>query len=145
MKNEPLHNVLSFSDWPKVPESQAPLDSEVGLEVGFASVVRDALSAIGHDLAPNSLAHCIHLRNFRSGKYRLTEDLVVMLEERGDLCIARSYDTGQYGEGVSADDAIEHLCSVLEDYLELLQEERNNLSRQLTAHLRYLESILETL
>lgn len=87
----------------------------------------------------------VHIRNFRSEKYALNDDLAVMLEETEEGYIARSYDTGQYGIGVSSDDAIQHLCSVLEDYYELLKEERENLSRPLESHLRYLDSVLKTL
>jgi hypothetical protein len=87
----------------------------------------------------------VHIRNFRSEKYGLIDDLVVMLEETEDGYIARSYDTGQYGIGVSSDDAIQHLCSVLEDYYEILKEEQENLSRPLESHLRYLDSVLKAL
>lgn len=96
-----------------------------------------------HDLS--SMPEPAHIRNFRSEKYALIDDLAVMLEETEDGYIARSYDTGQYGIGVSSDDAIQHLCSVLEDYYELLREERGNLSRPLEAHLRYLDSVLKAL
>lgn len=86
--------------------------------------------------------HLAHIRNFRSDTYRLIDDLAVSIEETEDGFIARSYDTGQYGVGVSADQAIDHLCSVLEDYYEILQEDRRNLSKPLEAHLRYLDSVL---
>jgi hypothetical protein len=62
-----------------------------------------------------------------------------------DGYVVRSYDTGQYGIGISADDAIEHLCAVLEDYYDLLQEERGSLSRPLESHRRYLDSVLRAL
>jgi hypothetical protein len=103
-------------------------------------------------LLPDKAAHSLsfmpepaHIRNFRSEKYALVDDLVVMLEETESGYIARSYDTGQYGIGVSSDDAIQHLCSVLEDYYELLKEERGNLSPPLESHLRYLDSVLKSL
>ena len=35
--------------------------------------------------------------------------------------MARSFDTGQYGCGPSPEDAIHHLCRVLEDYFDLLR------------------------
>lgn len=84
----------------------------------------------------------VRLRNFRSARYRLTEDLVVSLEEENGQVVASSYDTGQYGVGASEDLAIEHLCAVLEDYYELLQEDRGKLSPRLASHLQYLDSIL---
>jgi hypothetical protein len=84
----------------------------------------------------------IHLRNFRSERLELIDDLVVFLEERDDAYLANSYDTGQYGYGHSPDDAIQHLCSVLEDYYGLLLEDEGRLSSGLEGHLRYLKSIL---
>jgi len=85
----------------------------------------------------------IRIRNFRSAKYELADDLLVVLEERGgDQYVATSYDTGQYGHGYSPDAALHHLCSVLEDYYELLLEDEDRLSERLDAHLRYLRSIL---
>jgi hypothetical protein len=151
MKNEPLHNILNFSDWPNVPKAgtpEAPAGPEgaaAGLEVNLADVVRDVLGAMGRELAPPLLERHVHIRNFRSDKYKLVEDLAVAIEETGVVFIARSFDTGQYGTGVSVDDSIEHLCSVLETYYELLQEERENLSRPLASHLRYLDAILRSL
>ncbi len=73
------------------------------------------------------------------------QDLVVSLHREGDHCIATSYDTGQYGYGLSEEDAIGHLCVVLEDYYEILQEECNHLGKQLQGHLRYLDSTLSRL
>jgi len=84
----------------------------------------------------------IRIRNFRSERLALTEDLIVVLEERDGDYLANSYDTGQYGYGYSPDGAIEHLCSVLEDYFDLLTEDEGRLSPQLDSHLRYLKSIL---
>ena len=91
---------------------------------------------------PNRGEHLAHIRNFRSERYRLADDLAVSIEETEEGFIARSYDTGQYGFGVSADEALDHLCSVLEEYYDILQEERGNLSRPLETHLRYLDSVL---
>ena len=87
----------------------------------------------------------IRIRNFRSDRWRLAEDLIVVLEDRGDQYIANSYDTGQYGIGGSPDGAIEDLCSVLEDYYDLLSEDREQLGDSLRGHLRYLDSILQEL
>jgi len=84
----------------------------------------------------------LRIRNFRSDQYRLLDDLIVTLHREGDHYVATSYDTGQYGYGLCEEDAIEHLCVVLEDYYEILQEERDNLGHQLQGHLRFLESIL---
>lgn len=84
----------------------------------------------------------IRIRNFRSDQWELTDDLIVLLEDRAGQYIANSYDTGQYGHGYSPDAAIYDLCSVLEDYYDLLIEDEGHLSPPLQAHLRYLRAIL---
>lgn len=84
----------------------------------------------------------VRIRNFRSSRFELEDDLLVVLEEQDDYCIATSYDTGQYGYGFSAEDAIYHLCSVLEDYYDLLLEDQGHLSARLESHLRYLRRVL---
>lgn len=84
----------------------------------------------------------IKLRNFRSARFTLTEELIVLLEERDGQYVASSFDTGQYGHGYSPEDAIAHLCSVVEEYFDLLCEDEGRLSEQRQAHLRYLRSIL---
>lgn len=84
----------------------------------------------------------VRIRNFRSPHLELADDLIVALDEQNDYCVATSYDTGQYGYGFSPDDAIQHLCSVLEDYYDLLLEDEGHLSPRLESHLRYLRSIL---
>jgi hypothetical protein len=71
------------------------------------------------------------------------EDLAVSIEEENGQVIASSYDTDQYGYGPNAELAIQHLCAVLEDYYDLLQEDRDRLSLRLESHLRYLDSVLE--
>jgi hypothetical protein len=91
---------------------------------------------------PGSLVREVRIRNFRSERLDLVDDLVVVLEERSGQYIANSYDTGQYGYGLSPDDALQHLCSVIEDYYDLLVEDEGRLSQPLQAHLRYLRSIL---
>ena len=85
----------------------------------------------------------VRIRNFRSERFTLRDDLIVVLEERDGQYLASSFDTGQYGIGYSPDDAIDNLCSVLEDYYDLLTEDEEHLSRHLKSHLRYLRSILE--
>lgn len=82
------------------------------------------------------------IRNFRSARFELIDDLLVVLEEQGNHYIANSYDTGQYGYGYSPDDAIGHLCCVLEEYYDLLVEDEKQLSAPLLSHLRYLRSML---
>ena len=89
-----------------------------------------------------SLYREIRLHNLRSERYELTDDLLVVLEERDGQYIANSYDTGQYGHGYSPDDAIQHLGSVIEDYYDLLLEDESRLGQNLQAHLRYLQSII---
>jgi hypothetical protein len=84
----------------------------------------------------------VRLRRFHSNRLELTEELTVFLEERDGEHIASSQDTGQYGHGYSPDDAIQSLCSVLEDYYELLQEDEDHLSPPLAEHLRFLRSVL---
>ena len=84
----------------------------------------------------------IRIRTFRSPRYELVEDLVVALEQEGDQVLACSYDTGQYGRGLTPENAIHNLCAVLEEYYELLQEDSARLSPRLATHLAYLASIL---
>ncbi|HZF07702.1 MAG TPA: hypothetical protein VFE33_02830 [Thermoanaerobaculia bacterium] len=86
----------------------------------------------------------IRIRNFRSDRLELIDDLNVIMEDRDGQYIANSYDTGQYGHGFSPDDAIYNLCSVLEDYYDLLIEDEERLSEPLKAHLRYLRATLRT-
>ena len=94
--------------------------------------------------AQTTQSRVVRIRNFRSTRYRLVEDLLVTIEEEQEgTYLAWSYDTGQYGLGHSPDDAIDHLCSVLEEYYDLLDEERGSLSPSLASHLAYLDSILE--
>jgi hypothetical protein len=114
-------------------------------EVDLAGVVREVLHAVRQDGASEPSERWVRIRNFRSDKYRLMDELLIMVQDAGDGYIARSYDTGQYGCGVSSDDAIESLCAVLEDYYEILREERGKLSRPLESHLRYLDSVLKAL
>lgn len=140
MQDERIHKVLHY-DWPQVPRN-APTGSSDVLEVDLAGVVREVLQTVRQDGSSAPAERWVRIRNFRSERYVLTDDLVVMIEEMPDEFIARSYDTGQYGCGVSADDAIESLCVVLEEYYEILQQDRGNLSRPLESHLRYLDSVL---
>jgi hypothetical protein len=84
----------------------------------------------------------IRIRNFRSERLELVDDLVIVLEDRDGQYVANSYDTGQYGHGYSPDMAIHELCSVVEDYYDLLLEDEDRLNDHLAAHLRYLKSIL---
>jgi hypothetical protein len=97
--------------------------------------------------ATNSLSRTsrdreIKIRNFRSDRLELIDDLIVVLEDRGSQYIANSYDTEQYGIGYSPDTAISDLCSTIEDYYDLLTEEEEQLGEPLRDHLRYLRSIL---
>jgi len=84
----------------------------------------------------------ITVRNFRSSRFELAEPMAVTLEEIDGQHLATSYDTGQYGHGFSPDEALHHLCSVLEDYYGLLLEDEGRLSPWLEGHLRYLRAIL---
>ncbi|HEX4966190.1 MAG TPA: hypothetical protein VF173_35605 [Thermoanaerobaculia bacterium] len=84
----------------------------------------------------------IRIRNFRSDRFELTDDLLIAIEERGDEYVATSYDTGQYGIGYSPEDSIQDLCSVLEEYFDVLAEDEERLGRDLKVHLVYLRSIL---
>jgi predicted RNase H-like HicB family nuclease len=84
----------------------------------------------------------VRIRNFRSERMELLDDLIIVIEQRGNQYVATSYDTGQYGHGYSPDDAIQELCSAIEDYHDLLTEDEERLSPHLQAHLRYLRSIL---
>lgn len=98
--------------------------------------------ALSLESGSNPYPRTVHIRNFRSDRYRLAEDLVVAIDEEKGQVVASSYDTDQYGYGLTAELAVEHLCAVLEDYYELLQEDRGKLSPRLESHLRYLDSIL---
>jgi hypothetical protein len=98
--------------------------------------------AIGHRPARN-VDREIRIRNFRSERFTLRDDLIVTLEERGNQYVATSFDTGQYSVGFSPEDAISNLCSMIEDYYALLIEEQERLSAPLQAHLGYLRSILQ--
>ena len=104
--------------------------------------IQETLDALRRKSSLGPPSHIVHIRNFRSETYRLRDDLIVSLGREEGQWVATSYDTGQYGTGVSPEDAIEHLLLVLEDYYEILQEESGNLGRQLKGHLRYLDSIL---
>jgi hypothetical protein len=135
-------NVISLENWPKLPK-QAPPISEPASELELAIVVRDVVEAVLRDGKSQPVERQVRLRNFRSESYKLVDDLVVSLEEQSDYVAARSYDTGQYAYGPSVDDALGNLCSTIEEYYELLREERDNLSRPLAAHLQYLDAVLE--
>lgn len=142
MHNDRPNNLVLLSDWPSIPK-HAPVGAPDALvESDLGEVVRGVLDKLRQDGRIDRSEHLAHVRNFRSKTYRLIDDLAVSIEETADGFIARSYDTGQYGWGMSPDDAISNLCGTLEDYYEILQEERDSLSVTLEAHLRYLDSIL---
>lgn len=84
----------------------------------------------------------IRIDNFRSDRYKLLSPLVAYLENQSDYFVAESFDTNQYGEGFSPEDAITMLCEMIEDYYELLIEDERILGRIPKGHLRYLRSIL---
>ncbi len=86
--------------------------------------------------------HEFKIRNFRSERYTLADDLNLYLEEHDGQCVVSSYDTGQFGHGYSPDQAIENLCSVVEEYYALLVEDEGHLSPRLDSHLRYLRTVL---
>lgn len=112
----------------------------------LSKALEDLLSSLNAKESSNSkksITKELSLRNFRSDKYRLTEPLSVSLEEEDGTFVATSYDTAQYGVGICPEDALEHLCAVVEDYYELLLEDRERLGRQPRAHLKYLERVLE--
>jgi|SRR5947199_1087811 len=124
---------LAHRDVLSAPESPAPQE----LQRLLGEVV-EALTPRPRSQADRE----IRIRNFRSARLELVDDLIVVLEEQNDHYVANSYDTGQYGHGFSPDDAIQHLCSVLEDYYDLLLEDEGKLSPRLESHLRYLHSVL---
>jgi hypothetical protein len=119
----------------KRDESESP-DKET-----LQRLLGELVSALGRRPRQRS-DHEIRIRNFRSERFELIDDLVIVLEARDGQYIATSYDTGQYGVGYSPDGAIYDLCSVLEEYYELLLEDEKRLSDQLASHLRYLKSVL---
>lgn len=85
----------------------------------------------------------IHIKNLRTNRYRLKEEIPVFLTEENDSAVAIWYDIGQYGTGASEEDAIQDLCETIVEYFELLTNEQN-LSGQLQSHHQFLLSILET-
>lgn len=105
-------------------------------------LVEQLAATVSPQTSPRGAEREIRIRNFRSDRWSLAEDMYVSLEERGGQYIATSYDTGQYGHGYSPDAAIFDLCSVLEQYYDLLAEDEGHLSAPLQAHLRYLRSAL---
>src|SRR6185295_16611868 len=133
-----MNNVRRFPHPPDQDgEVATPADTE-RLQKLIRDVVEETSSAA---TAPQDKE--IRIRNFRSAKYDLIDDLIIVIEERGGgEYVANSFDTGQYGHGYSPDAAIQHLCSILEDYYELLLEDESRLSERLNAHLRYLRLIL---
>jgi hypothetical protein len=142
MHNDRPNNLVMLSDWPSIPR-HAPIGTpDAIVESNLGEVVRGVLDKMRQDGRIDRSERLAHLRNFRSKTYRLTDDLAISIEETAEGFIARSYDTGQYGWGISPDDAIANLCGVLEDYYEILQEERDSLSAALEAHLSYLASVL---
>jgi hypothetical protein len=98
--------------------------------------------AISQPLVEAKGSQEVTIRNFRSERLELIDDLMVVIEERAGQYIANSFDTGQYGHGYSPDMAIFHLCSVIEDYYELLLEDEGHLGPILESHLTYLRTIL---
>src|SRR4051794_9180788 len=124
MHNDRHNNVVSLSDWPTIPKHAPVGTPEALVESNLGEVVRGVLDKMRQDGRIDRSEHLAHIRNFRSTTYRLVDDLAISIEDTADGFIARSYDTGQYGWGISADDAIGSLCGILENYYEILQEER---------------------
>jgi hypothetical protein len=143
-RNDHGHLRLVDADWlgqePRLADtpSAAPSTDPNDLQELIARALQTIQSA-----SPHASVRTIQLRNFRCHRYRLTEPLAVTLEEEGDVWVAVNYDTAQYGQGPSPEDAIEDLCRRLEEYFDLLHAERQRLGRQPKQHLAYLTSILE--
>ncbi len=133
--------VLPFPHFDNLQDHAVPENPDPEKLQKLLSQLVEATSSLSSSTPPPRDRE-IPVRNFRSDRYELTEALIVVMEERDGQYIANSYDTGQYGHGYSPDDAIQHLCSVLEDYYELLSDEEGRLSEGLRSHLRYLRSIL---
>jgi len=85
----------------------------------------------------------VAIKNLRNPRYELTEELLVHLEEENDSITAISYDIGQYGQGVSEEDAIQDFCETIAEYYKLLSSEKKKLSKQLKIHLNYLKRIIK--
>ena len=90
-----------------------------------------------------TLGKTIHIKNLRSDRYRLKEEIPIFLAEENDASVAIWYDIGQFGTGPSEEDAIQDLCETIVEYFELLKYEQN-LSEQLQSHHKFLLSIIET-
>jgi hypothetical protein len=125
-----LHPDHAPSDEPAAPDPEK-----------FQHLVGLLLDVVG-SVPKRGSEHEVSMRNFRSDRLELTEPLMVTLEEIDGQYLATSYDTGQYGHGFSPDSALQHLCSVVEEYYDLLLEDEGHLSPRLESHLRYLRSIL---
>ncbi len=144
-----MGRLLESEVWPMPPEShenegtgqdQKRPDIEPAELKSMVKQLVDSASATTRQLT--RATQNVRIRNFRSEKYKLVEDLLVSVEQEGDQYFAASFDTGQYGYGMSPDDAIAHLCVVVEDYFELLLEDEARLSPHLSTHLIYLKDIL---
>lgn len=139
--------VAEGETWPLAGDhSHARPDTLSELDAGsIAAAINDFIGSLGQRTAASYPApgKNITIGNFRSRTYVLAEPLHVFLEENeeGEV-VARSYDTGQYGHGICEEDAIDHLCSVLEGYFELLLEDRGRLGAQPKKHFDYLERVL---
>jgi hypothetical protein len=133
------HGVLPFRHLDHLHDQPVPENPDPEKLQRLLGLLVDATSS----LLKEPRYYEVRIRNFRSGRLKLVDDLIVLIEDYGDQFAANSYDTGQYGFGYSPDDAIQHLCSVLEDYYDLLLEDEGHLSPPLEAHLRYLEAILQ--
>lgn len=128
----PSHHKPDPSESQKDPPTFEELQEAVGRLVGLAGSARRERHEREY-----------RLRNFRSEKHKLTDDLIVVIEEIDGQFVASSLDTDQYGHGFSQEDAIQSLCEVIEEYYEVLQEEEGRLAPALESHLRYLRDILE--
>lgn len=129
------------------PQTSDPHREPVDIGMPDVERLQEGLKTLAHVLASRRRQEpqereC-RLRNFRSDRYRLKDDLLITIEERNGEFVTTSLDTDQYGHGFSQEDAIQSLCEVIEEYYETLQDEEGSLAPALNSHLRYLRDILE--
>jgi len=111
-------------------------------EIEISEIIKDVVK-LGQSNVRNVSLKKVAIKNLRNPRYELTEELLVHLEEENDSITAISYDIGQYGQGVSEEEAIQDLCEIIVEYYKLLSSEKKKLSKQLKTHLNYLKKIIK--
>lgn len=142
-----VENVLRRESWPSpkhdgAERSEGRASNELRAEALGEEIALAVVAAIRQESQSGSEA-LVRIKNFRSPRLRLREELLVHFEREGPVFVAWSHDTGQYGSGFCVDDAIQNLCEIIEDYYDLLEEESGALAPRLASHRRFLHDVLE--